>query len=338
MASRKNYKGLLKGSGLLIALLILFLLSFLVYSFNKFYSNKKTILDKQKILFSKLGINSSINYDGTIITTDPTITEELFQKVSFVTNNKELYQEPMNLISISVLLDEKAISIPGFFQWIKNKIAMSDKIAFNKREDIHRPFNEINIKKVIEKILGYVVIKKITFQLILDPPAKIINKDQFKDKNGSICLKTQVKKNDQLCCPPFVNLGCDDICGSNIVLHIKNKKNPYDRVWIPATPNTIYNEKQICCTKNKVSDTGVCCDKENNFLDGQRVCCDKSNVVNNSCYFKNQSKATKIPASKPAELAIVNNGSYNSAPGSNMEDVRNMHPVGRFFWALGAAR
>ena len=169
MSSRKNYKGLLWGGGLLIALLILFLLVFLVYSFNKFYSNKKTILDKQQILFSKLDIQSVINEDGTIITTDSNISESTFKKLSFVTNNPALNPVPMNLIGISVFLDGSPLLVNGFFEYCRKRIDASDKMAFSLGKEVHQPMLDAS---VVDQLLGYQVHGIKTFQLVLDPVAK----------------------------------------------------------------------------------------------------------------------------------------------------------------------
>lgn len=127
---------------------------------------KRHILLKQQILFSKLSIQSVINEDGTIITTDSNISESTFKKLSFVTNNPAYNPVPMNLIGISVFLNEKPLHVNGFFEYCRKRIDASDKMAFSLGKEVHSPMLDAS---VVDQLLGYQVHGMKTFQLVLDP-------------------------------------------------------------------------------------------------------------------------------------------------------------------------
>jgi hypothetical protein len=129
---------------------------------------KQHILLKQQILFSKLGIQSVINEDGTIITTDSNISESTLKKLSFVTNNPALNPVPMNLIGISVFLDGSPLLVNGFFEYCRKRIDASDKMAFSLGKEVHSPVLDASL---VDQLLGYQVCGMKTFQLVLDPGA-----------------------------------------------------------------------------------------------------------------------------------------------------------------------
>ena len=181
----KNIKNILI---FILIILILFIFYNIINSvYKKIYlkqykNNKETILDVQKKLFSLFNIDSSINSDKTIITTNTPITEDVFKQLSFVTNYPKYNKIPMNLIGINVFLNgsSKSTKIKGLFDIVKKQIEISDKKAFLSKKDIHYPFlnrfiNGKTIGIIVDDLLksqnSNLVNSTKTFQLILDPQA-----------------------------------------------------------------------------------------------------------------------------------------------------------------------
>ena len=158
------------------AIIILFAVT--CYFIFHYRMKKQHILLKQQILFSKLSIQSVINEDGTIITTDSNISESTFKKLSFVTNNPTLNPVPMNLIGISVFLDGSPLLVNGFFEYCRKRIDASDKMAFSLGKELHTPMLDAS---VVDQLLGYQVHGMKTFQLVLDPQLK-----KIKPKKGRV--------------------------------------------------------------------------------------------------------------------------------------------------------
>jgi hypothetical protein len=276
----------------LIILLIIFI-NIICLNYNFF--NKKTILNKQKVLFSKFGIASYINYDGTIIITDPTISESTLKKLQFVTNNPSLNPAPMNLIDIKVFLNEIPLHVNGFFKYCREKIDKSDKIAFNQRKTVHSPLLDAN---VVDKLLGYKVHGNKTFQIILDPPSlRPPDNALVNDINNKSCLG-QYLGCDNICnskkviggcdkkCGSDKVIGCDGICGSNKVIgcdRICGSNKSFARI-----DNFTKNEIK-CCDGIYISRNNVCCDGEN-VLDKYKNCCPIKDLIkkDNRCYFEGE--------------------------------------------------
>ena len=156
---------------------VLILICIIIYLFYTSL-NKKSILQFQKKLFASLNINSKINFDETIITTDNNISEETFHKLSFVTNNPKYGEVPMKLIDFKVFINGNLTPVKGLFNIVKSYIDYSDKKAFNENKEIHYPFvngfkNNKTIGTIVDENMEIPLYGKKTFQFILDPTVRI---------------------------------------------------------------------------------------------------------------------------------------------------------------------